>query len=98
VLVGHTCILLPAACRSIGVSMTHAFREGFAPALVSAAPAFALAAALRPYVLHASVPTLMLAGLLVGVTYLAAALLLGLTRRTRDRYFAQVRRLVVLWS
>jgi hypothetical protein len=90
--VGHLGILLPAACRSVGLSLGRGVREMFGPALGGLIPA-----GLAVFVLRSAVggpaPLRMLAPQFVAVltVYAAAALIFGIDAPTRRKYASQLR-------
>jgi O-antigen/teichoic acid export membrane protein len=86
-------VLMPAACRTVGLSIrTFAF-ETAVPTIVGLVPAIAVSAALRLGGEAASVPVLTVQSVMVGLTYGMAFWAIGLRAGDRVRYAASIRQL-----
>jgi O-antigen/teichoic acid export membrane protein len=79
-------LLVPMACRAIGIGLFQFLRQSAGPAAVAAVPAAAVAWAVRATAGPMSLPLILAAGTLVGLVYLAAFGLFGLGRVERARY------------
>ncbi len=86
-------VLMPIACRSVGVGAVAFIRVAVFPAIVAMLPALAAAVALRAGGSDPSLSTLLLQGSVVGLVYVMAFWLIGLTAADRSRYVTSIRQL-----
>jgi O-antigen/teichoic acid export membrane protein len=86
-------ILMPAACRSVGLSIGAFAYETVIPTLIALAPAVALSLALRFGGEVTSVTMLTVQSVIVGLAYVIAFWALGLRAADRARYAASIRQL-----
>ncbi len=93
VLATNLLVLVPVACRTLGVPIFQFARHSVLPALAGTVPAAALAWALRALVAPSSLGAIVLNGALVGFVYLVSFVFLGLRSAERARYLQYVRRL-----
>jgi hypothetical protein len=89
-------ILLPAACRQIGVGLWEFVRLVATGPLIGAVPAAAFAVALRTGVPPASLWAIFVEGALVGALYIAVVCAFGFDAAVRTRYIAHARRVMAL--
>lgn len=94
VFIANLFILLPAACRQVGISVA-GFARSVAVAPVVGALIAALAGALvRQLWPPESIPAILVEGTAVGIIYLSAVWTLGFTTAVRERYTAFGRQLI----
>ena len=91
-------LLVPVACRSVGVSLRAFAASVTAPAIVAALPAALLAAFLRTASRPESLTAIIVESTLVGTVYVMAFCLLGLRSGDRTRYLGSMRRMAVAFS
>ncbi|MGE5359049.1 MAG: oligosaccharide flippase family protein, partial [Bacteroidales bacterium] len=87
-------LLVPIACRSIGIGLFEFLRRSAGPALVAAVPAALVAWSVRVVIVPVSLPLIAASGTVVGLVYVAAFGLFGLSRRERARYVRYAFRLL----
>jgi hypothetical protein len=87
-------VLVPAACRQVGLTVFEFSRLVATAPVVGAVPAALLVAILRRSLPPASLPAILLEGSAVGVVYLVSVCMFGLNADVRIRYFDYLRRLV----
>jgi O-antigen/teichoic acid export membrane protein len=90
IVIANLGILVPAGCRAVGTSMSALLREVLRAPFAGVVPASMVCALLRVTLPPASLGAVVLQGAFVGLVYLAGALLLGLPRDTRRRYWNQL--------
>ena len=93
VVFANVAILLPAACRQIGVSVASFGRLVATGPLIGSVPAIAAAMALRAVAPPVSLWAIFFEGALVGSIYLATVCLFGFDSSVRARYLDYVRQL-----
>ena len=86
-------VLMPAACRQVGIGILEFARSALAPPLAGAIPASLLAVALRVALPPASFAAVVAEGALVGAAFMVCACSFGLGTVDRNRYLEVVRRL-----
>ncbi len=86
-------VLMPAACRALGVPIGTFLRHAGVPALTAAAPAALAAAALRFYAPPSSFAWVILEGTLAGLVYAVTFVGVGLGPLDRVRYLGYAKRL-----
>lgn len=84
-------VLMPAACRAVGVPIPTFARIAAAPTLVALLPASLMALALRGAAEGASLTSLLVQAPLVGLTYVIGFWSVGLSAADRARYTASLR-------
>ncbi len=94
VMVANLFILLPAACRLVGLSVWSFARMVARAPLIGAVPAIAAVAAFRTTLPTSSLVLILAQGALVGAIYLSAVCAFGLGGVVRTRYLQYVRQLV----
>lgn len=94
VIVLNVLIIVPLACRAVGVPVVEFLRAVTRPSLAGALPAAVLCVALRIAAPPASIPAILVEGVIVGLTYVAAAIGFGVTGELRARYAGRLMRLV----
>ncbi|HSK10114.1 MAG TPA: oligosaccharide flippase family protein [Vicinamibacterales bacterium] len=87
-------VLMPVACRSLGVPLLRFVREAALPGLLSAIPASAAVVLLRVFAPPASLPAVVAQGAIVGLVYAIGFVTVGLTTADRKQYFSYVRRMI----
>jgi O-antigen/teichoic acid export membrane protein len=92
IVITNVFILLPAACREVGLSVGAFARLVVTAPLVGALPAIATAVALRLFLPPASLAMVVGEGTLVAAVYLLTVWTLGLDSGVRERYAAHLRR------
>lgn len=85
-------VLIPAACRVVGLPVRAFAAEVATPSLVAALPATAVALFCRAAGISSSLVGLALASAMVGLVYVTTFVLLGLRRADRSRYLGSLRR------
>jgi O-antigen/teichoic acid export membrane protein len=93
VLVLNTLVILPLACRTVGIGVLGFVRTIVRPSLAGSVPAAALCVALRIGAPPHSMLAVIGEGALVGVAYLAGLLAFGLTADVRALFATRVMRL-----
>jgi len=93
VVAAHSVILLPAACRSLGLRPGAFLWQAASGPLIAIVPAIAVCAVLRTVAPPASLLAVFVEGAIVGLTYLVAFVVLGLNREVRGRYVLYFRSL-----
>jgi O-antigen/teichoic acid export membrane protein len=93
VLVLNTLIVLPLACRTVGVGVPGFLRTIVRPSLAGAIPAVALCAALRIGAPPHSILAVLGEGTLVGLAYLAGLVAFGMNADVRALFATRVLRL-----
>jgi hypothetical protein len=91
-------ILLPAACRQVGMRVAEFSRMVAITPLAGAVPAIATVLGFRRLLPPESIGAILAEGAVVGLVYLASAFTFGLRSSERARYFDYVRRLVAIRS
>jgi O-antigen/teichoic acid export membrane protein len=86
-------VLLPVACKSLGVPVLEFTRLSLTPSLVAAFPSAVLAWWLRVLVAPASLVSIVSCGAAVGLLYVVSFTVLGLRAADRARYLQFARRL-----
>jgi O-antigen/teichoic acid export membrane protein len=87
-------ILMPAACRALGVPVLSFVRQVTTPALAASLPAVAATVLLRTYAPPTSILAVLAEGAMVGALYAVTFVGIGLRPLDRVRYFGYVRQLV----
>ncbi len=93
VTISNLFIQLPAACRTLDLSIVTFLRQVIAPAFIGVLPAALVAMLVLEVAAPSTLPHVFFAGALVGTVYVVAFVTLGLDRRERRRYFGSVRAL-----
>jgi O-antigen/teichoic acid export membrane protein len=93
VFIANLFVLMPAACRQLGVSVKEFGRLVTTAPLVGAVPAAMVAIALRLSWPPSSLAATLAEGAITALVYLTAVWLFGFTLTVRQRYFNEVRRL-----
>jgi O-antigen/teichoic acid export membrane protein len=88
-------LLMPVACRAVGVSLGGFFRDTVGPTVAGLVPAALVGFVLRSSAPPVSVPILFAEAVVIGLVYLAAFWIIGLRRQERRRYLACAKE---LWS
>lgn len=86
-------LLMPAACRALGVSVAGFVRQVAGPAGAATIPALATIWMLRTYAAPTSFPAVLAEGAVTAIVYAVTFLTLGLRPRDRERYLDFVKRL-----
>jgi O-antigen/teichoic acid export membrane protein len=86
-------VLMPVACRTVGVTGGAFVRTAVLPTLIAIAPATAVAVAVRGASAGGSITALIGYGLLVGLVYIATFWTVGLGAADRARYTTSLRQL-----
>jgi O-antigen/teichoic acid export membrane protein len=86
-------VLMPAACRVVGLSVAAFVYETVVPTLIALVPAVAISITLRLGGDVASVTMLAVQSVVVGLAYVTTFWSLGLSGRDRARYAASIRQL-----
>jgi O-antigen/teichoic acid export membrane protein len=81
-------VLWPAACRRVKIGVGDAFRRAVWPTLWPLAPMAAVVVSLRS-ALPASIPSIVLIGIVANLCYAATFLVLAVKREERTRYLAK---------
>lgn len=84
-------LLIPIACRSVGVPMRRFFSIAVVPTFAGLIPAAIAGMYLRSFGAPSSVTVLFLQSALVGAVYLAGFWIIGLDRQDRVHYLSSVR-------
>ncbi|MBA2301959.1 MAG: polysaccharide biosynthesis C-terminal domain-containing protein [Acidobacteria bacterium] len=87
-------LLIPIACRSVGVPVRRFFRIAVAPTIAGLVPAAAAGLALRSLGAPTTLAILFTQAAIVGVIYLAGFWVIGLSRQDRLQYLASARGLI----
>ena len=87
-------VLMPAACRALGVPVGELLRTATVPALLCSVPAALVAVTLRVYRPPASLLEVVLEGGLAGAVYVLCFARFGLPPADRARYLGYLRRLL----
>jgi O-antigen/teichoic acid export membrane protein len=98
VVIANLFILLPAACRQVGMRVAEFSRMVAITPLAGAVPAIATVLGFRRLLPPESIGAILAEGAVVGLVYLASAFTFGLRSSERARYFDYVRRLVAIRS
>jgi O-antigen/teichoic acid export membrane protein len=93
VIVVNVGVLMPAACRVLGVPLGVFVREVATPTLAASVPAAVAAVLLRAYAPPSSIVSILAEGTLVALVYAAVFVSAGLRPSDRVRYFGYVKRL-----
>jgi len=96
VVIANLFILLPAACRQVGMRVAEFSRMVAITPLAGAVPATAAVLAFRRLLPPESIGAILAEGAAVGLVYLASAFAFGLQTSERARYIDYVRRLVAV--
>ena len=91
VLFANLVVLMPTACRVLGVPYLPFLADTWRPALVALAPTAAAIAMLRTLLVDPSFSDVLAAGAGAALVYAAAFLTIGLPRPVRSRYLTYVR-------
>jgi O-antigen/teichoic acid export membrane protein len=91
VLIANLVVLMPTACRVLGVPYLPFLADTWRPALVALAPTAAAIAILRTLLADPSFFDVLAAGAGAALVYAAAFLTIGLPRPVRSRYVTHVR-------
>jgi O-antigen/teichoic acid export membrane protein len=94
VFVANAFVLVPTACRQVGVPLDDFIRAVIVPPLVGAIPATMMVLAFRLFLPPASLPATIAEGAIAGGVYVAAVLAIGLDESVRRRYLHHVRDLL----
>jgi O-antigen/teichoic acid export membrane protein len=94
VIAANACVLLPAACRAVSLSVSRFLRIVAGPALVGAIPASLVCIALRVMAPPQSMAAVVGEGAVVGVVYCGSLFGAGLNPQIRARYAEHLRRLL----
>jgi O-antigen/teichoic acid export membrane protein len=94
VAVANLFVLVPAACRQVGLTVLEFSRLVATAPVVGALPAALLLVILRRSLPPVSLPAILLEATVVGVVYLVSVCMFGLTADVRVRYVDYLRRLV----
>jgi O-antigen/teichoic acid export membrane protein len=86
-------LLMPVACRAVGVPLSAFARSAALPTVIALLPALAVSVLVRMGGRVSSVGMLALEASIVGLVYLLAFWLVGLTSVDRTRYAASIRQL-----
>jgi hypothetical protein len=89
--VGHLFVLLPSACRAVNLPVRKWIGLTLQPAVVAIILATAAGIMVRAALPPDSTRMVLVQGVLVGLLYLAAVLVFGLTREMRTRYLVEIR-------
>jgi O-antigen/teichoic acid export membrane protein len=92
VVIANLFILLPAACRRVGMGVAEFLRLVAIAPLAGAVPATAAVLAFRVFAPPESIGAIVLEGALVGLIYVAAVFAFGLDEPVRARYVEYARR------
>jgi O-antigen/teichoic acid export membrane protein len=84
-------VLIPIACRSIGVPLRDFIRVAAVPTLVALLPAIVVGATLRATAVPSSLPAVVVQAAIMGIVYVLAFWSMGLTSADRTRYAASIR-------
>jgi O-antigen/teichoic acid export membrane protein len=98
VFVANLVVLLPAACRRVGIGVWPFLRATTGPGLAAAVPASLLVVWLRTSFAATSLLIIALQATLVTAGYLLALASVGLSRKDRARYFGYVRQITRVGS
>lgn len=91
----NVALLMPAACRAVGIPIGEFFRTTLTPSLAGLVPATVVGLALRTSAPPDSVPLLFAQAVAIGLAYLAGFWTVGLSRPERRKYVTCLRE---LWS
>ena len=91
--VSNVFVQAPAACRLLDVPIGRFLSQTAGPAILAAMPSIGVALALRIWLPHATLAQVIGCGTVIGMIYLVAFLLVGLSRPERVRYMGSIREL-----
>ncbi|HXW05845.1 MAG TPA: oligosaccharide flippase family protein [Vicinamibacterales bacterium] len=94
----NAAVLMPRACRAVGVPLGQFIRTVARPAALAAVPATAVAAALRAGTSPQSLLAVVGLGAVVGAVYVVAFVGFGLPATDRARYLGSMRRPGIGWE
>jgi len=90
--IGHLVVMLTAACRAVGISLSRCLYETTRPAVIGAVIASCACAVLRMTRPPASAAAVIADGIMIAMVYLASLATIGFDGATRRVYASQVRR------
>jgi len=91
VIVANLFLLVPAACRQVGIGIAPFAKQVLMPPLIGAVPALAVCVVLRAQLPPSNVAVVLVEGALVALVYAGATCAFGFDRAVRERYVDRVR-------
>jgi O-antigen/teichoic acid export membrane protein len=91
IVVGNLAVMLPAACRRVGLGVEAFIRAVATPAFIGSVPAVAVCVTLRQTLAADSLLSVVVQGAIVGLTYFLTVYGLGLPLEVREQYIGYLR-------